>query len=180
MKPLSITSLTNSINRLPLRHGLFLIGLALALLAMPEAARGQVQGGDLFATVNLGGTFNNGASTLYQYTPQYIPPDGTPNIFASALDTPRGVAVDGAGNLYVATNYNLDASVDPPPDLPRIQGTIFKITPDGFMSTFATGFPVSFLQGLATDSAGNVFVIAQDDAVTNAPSTIYKITPSEH
>src|SRR6266705_6990198 len=151
MKPLSITSLTNSINRLPLRHGLFLIGLALALLAMPEAARGQVQGGDLFATVNLGGTFNNGASTLYQYTPQYIPPDGTPNIFASALDTPRGVAIDkrqpadGGGNLYVATNYNLDASVDPPPDLPRIQGTILKISPDGLMSTFATGFPVSFL-----------------------------------
>src|SRR5438477_13059095 len=116
-----------SISRSPLRCGLFLIGLALALLAMPGVVRG-----DLFSTVNLGGTFNNGASPLYQYTPQYVPPNGTPNIFASALDTPRGVAVDGAGNLYVATNKDVDDSVDPP----KIQGTILKITPGGFMSTF--------------------------------------------
>jgi len=151
-------------------------GLAVfaALLAMPKAVRGQVQGGDLFATVNLGGTYNNGASPLYQYTPQYVPPNGTPNIFASALDTPRGLAFDPvSGNLYVAINTNEDPSVDSPP----IQGTILKITPGGFMSTFATGFPVGFLQGLATDSAGNVFVTSQADAVTNAASTIWKITP---
>jgi hypothetical protein len=148
MKPLSITSLTNSINRLPLRDSLFLIGLALALAlwALPQTVRGQVQGGDLFVTVNLGGTYNNGASPLYQYTPEYIPPDGTPSIFASALDTPRGVAVDNTPppngpNLYVATNHAVDASVDPP----TIQGTVLKITPDGLMSTFATGFPVAFL-----------------------------------
>src|SRR5437870_844218 len=160
----------------PLKYPLLALvtGLAVfaALWATLGTARGQVQGGDLFSTVNLGGTFNNGASPIYQYTPQYVPPGGTPTIFASALDTPRGVAIDGAGNLYVATNKDVDDSVNPP----KIQGTILKITPDGFMSTFATGFPVSFLQGLATDSAGNVFVIAQDDAVTNAPSTIYKIT----
>jgi sugar lactone lactonase YvrE len=166
-------STTNSINRSPLRYGLVLIGLALALWATPGTAHGQVQGGDLFATVNLGGSLNNGASPLYQYTPQYLPPNGTPNIFASALDTPRGVAVDGAGNLYVATNTNVDPSLDPP----VVQGTILKITPDGFMSTFATGFPVGFLQALATDSAGNVFVTSQVDAVTNAASTIWKITP---
>jgi sugar lactone lactonase YvrE len=135
---------------------------------MPGIVRGQVQGGDLFATVNLGGTFNNGASPIYRYTP-----DGSSSIFASALDTPRGLAFDGAGNLYVAANTNLDPSLD----LPPVQGTILKITPGGFMSTFATGFPVSFLQGLATDSDRNVFVTAQVDATTNAPSTIYKITP---
>src|SRR6266487_1708257 len=168
-KTMKTLSTTNSINRSPLRCGLFLIGLALALLTMP----GVVQGGDLFSTVNLCGTYVNGTKPIYQYTPQYVPPNGTPSIFASGLDTPRGLAFDGAGNLYVTTNTDVDDSVDPP----KIQGTIFKITPDGFMSTFATGFPVSFLQGLATDSAGNVFVIAQDDAVTNAPSTIYKITP---
>src|SRR6266566_958890 len=98
-----------SISRSPLRCGLFLIGLAFALLAMPGTARGQVQCGDgqvecgLFATTNLGGTYNNGASPLYQYTTQYVPPNGTPNIFASALDTPRGLAFDPvSGNLYVA------------------------------------------------------------------------------
>ena len=167
----------NSISRSPLRYGLFLFTLALALWAMPGIVRGQVQGGDLFATVNLGGTYNNGASPLYQYTPQYVPPNGTPNIFASALDTPRGVAFDGAGNLFVAINTNVDPLLDPPP----IQGTILKTTPDGLMSTFATGFPVAFLQGLATDSAGNVFVTSQqpfdpNNPNANPPSTIYKIT----
>ena len=61
-----------SINRSPLRHGFLLIRLALvtglavfaALWATPEAAHGQVVGGDLFATVNLGGTYVNGASPL--------------------------------------------------------------------------------------------------------------------
>src|SRR5437773_5180680 len=109
-----------SISRSPLRYGLVFIPLLFAFLAMPGIVRGQVQGGDLFSTVNLGGTFNNGASPIYQYTPQYVPPNGTPSIFASALDTPRGLAFDGAGNLYVEINTNLDASVDPPP----IQGTI--------------------------------------------------------
>src|SRR6266478_6623119 len=100
-----------SISRSPLRCGLFLIGLAfaLALWAMPGIVRGQVVGGDLFSTVNLGGTFNNGASPLYRYTP-----DGSSSIFASALDTPRGVAVDSDGNLYVATTTDVGISADPP------------------------------------------------------------------
>jgi DNA-binding beta-propeller fold protein YncE len=166
-------STTNSINRSPLRCGLLFIPLLFAFLAMPGTVRGQVQGGDLFATVNLGGTLTNVASPIYQYGSQYVPPGGTPGLFASAL-TPRGLAFDPvSGNLYVATNFNVDVSVDPA----VVIGTIFKITPDGFMSTFATGFPVGFLQGLATDSAGNVFITAQDDAVTNAATTIYKITP---
>ena len=157
-----------SISRPPLRCGLFLTGLALALLAMPGVVRGQVQGGDLFSTVNLGGTFNNGASPIYRYTP-----DGSSSIFASALDTPRGVAVDSDGNLYVATTTDVGISADPPVG----QGTIFKITPGGLMTTFATNFPVGFLQGLVTDSARNVFVVAQDDGFNNKPSAIYKITP---
>jgi hypothetical protein len=144
---------------------------------MPGIVRGQVQGGDLFATVNLGGTFNNGAHPIYQYGSQYVPPDGTPGIFASALDTPRGLAFDGAGNLFVENNHTVDASLDPP----LVQGTVLKITPDGLMSTFATGFPSGFfLQGLATDSAGDLFVTGgplQDSNNPNPPATIYKITP---
>ena len=160
------------------------VGVFAALWAMPETAHGQtptptptLQGGDLFATVNIGGTYVNGASTIYRYTP-----DGSSSIFASALDTPRGLAFDNilppnGPNLYVATTTTLDASTDPP----TTQGTILKITPDGLMSTFGTAFPVSFLQGLATDSAGNVFVTAQvpppsSNPNANPPSTIYKIT----
>jgi len=156
-------------------------GLAIctALLVMPEAVRGQVQGGNLFASVNLGGTLNNGASPIYQYTSQYIPPSGTPGLFASGLDTPRGLAFDGAGNLYVATNINTGASTE----FPVAQGAIMKITPDGLTSTFATGFPVGFLQGLTTDSAGNVFVSSQQPFDSNnpnyqdLPSPLWKITP---
>src|SRR5215472_5945299 len=105
-------------------HSLALFAFA-SFTAIPGTGYGQVQGGDLFSTVNLGGTYNNGASPLYQYTPQYIPPNGTPNIFASALDTPRGLAFDhtpppNGPNLYVATNNTVDATVDPP----VVQGTI--------------------------------------------------------
>src|SRR5947207_3606373 len=159
-----------SSGRSSLRYGLFLIGLALALWAMPGIVRGQVVGGDLFSTVNLGGSYINGASPLYRYTP-----DGSSSIFASALDTPRGVAVDSDGNVYVTNNANVDP--DPFANPPAIQGTIFKITPGGLMTTFATNFPVGFLQGLVTDSARNVFVVAQDDGFNNKPSAIYKITP---
>jgi hypothetical protein len=158
-------------------------GLAVfaALCALPEAVRGQVQGGDLFVTVNLGGTYNNGASPIYQYTPQYLPPGGTPGLFASALDTPRGLAFDRDGNLYVATNTDVDDSVNPP----KIIGTILKITSGGLMSTFATGFPVGFLQGLVTDSnsPANVFVVVQqpsdpNNPNANPPNPIYKIPPN--
>ncbi len=147
---------------------------------MPGIVRGQVQGGDLFATVNLGGTFNNGVSPVYQYTPQYVPPNGTPSIFASALDTPRGLAFDSAGNLLVDNNNTVDASAQPNP---LVEGTILKFTPDGLMSTFATGFPLGFfLSGLATDSAGDLFVTAgplpdPNNPNDNPPATIYKITP---
>jgi len=85
------------------------LAICTALWAMPETAHGQVQGGDLFSTVNLGGSYNNGANTLYQYTPQYVPPNGTPNIFASGLDTARGLAFDNSPspngpNLFIAIN----------------------------------------------------------------------------
>jgi hypothetical protein len=154
-------------------------GLAVfaALWAMPGTARAQVVGGDLFATVNLGGTLTNVASPIYQYGSDYVPPDGTPGLFASTVLTPRGLAFDGAGNLFVATNFNVDVSVDPP----VVQGSVLKFSSDGLMSTFATGFPAEFfVSGLATDSAGDLFVTAgplATDNNPNPPSTIYKITP---
>src|SRR5207245_1293173 len=83
---------------------------------------------------------------------------------------PQGVAVDSAGNVYVADSNN---------------HTIRKITPNGMVITLAglagrsgsadgTGSTARFssLQGLAVDSAGNVYVADTDN------STIRKITPA--
>jgi hypothetical protein len=168
---------TNPVSRSPLRCGFLLIRLVLvtglavftALLVMLGIVRGQVQGGDLFVTNNLGGFCGNGGSSIYQYTPQYVPPNGTPTIFASNLAAPRGLAFDSGGNLYVATNSADDSCI--------VEGTIFKITTDGLMSTLASGFGTNtILSGLAIDSAGNIFVMTIPGS-NIGPSVIYKISP---
>ena len=89
---------------------------------------------------------------------------------AARFNRPSGVAVDGAGNVLVADQYN---------------DTIRKITPAGVVSTLAgtaglsgsadgTGAAASFSGpiGVAADAAGNVFVA---DTLNN---TIRKITPT--
>jgi len=73
-----------------------------------------------------------------------ILPVGAVNL---GYDTPRGMAFDPAGNLFVA---NPEA------------GNIGKFTPDGHSSTFASGLVHPF--GLAFDGGGTLFVAdAQSD-----------------
>ena len=82
---------------------------------------------------------------------------------------PGATAVDGAGNVYVADTYNY---------------TVRKITPTGVVTTLAgladndgstdgtgSGARFSYLNGIAADSAGNVYV-------TDFSNTIRKITPA--
>lgn len=89
---------------------------------------------------------------------------------AARFNTPYGIAIDSAGTLFVAEQFN---------------HTIRKITPDGAVTTFAgsagvagsvdgTGADARFNEpiGLAFDRAGNLFVA---DAVN---STVRKITPA--
>jgi hypothetical protein len=89
---------------------------------------------------------------------------------AASFRLPIGVATDGAGNVYLGDNGN---------------GTIRKITPAGVVTTLAgmpgvtgsadgTGAGARFYspQGVATDSAGNVYV------ADTGNSTIRKITPA--
>jgi hypothetical protein len=73
---------------------------------------------------------------------------------SASFNNPDGVAVDNAGNVYVADSKNF---------------AIRKITPDGTVSTLAT--IGSNPNDVAVDSAGNVYVAA-------ANSKILKITPS--
>jgi sugar lactone lactonase YvrE len=89
---------------------------------------------------------------------------------AARFSYPTGVAVDGAGNVYVADYYN---------------DTIRKVTPAGVVTTLAgtagqygsadgTGATArfSYPTGVAVDGAGNVYVADSDN------NTIRKVTPA--
>jgi len=121
----------------------------------------------------------------YNQTIRKIAPDGTVTTLAGAPDVvgsadgtgasarfsdPEGLAVDSAGNAFVADRAN---------------NTIRKITPAGVVTTLAgsagakghvdgTGSAARFYYpwGVAVDSAGNVFVA---DAYNNA---VRKVTPA--
>ncbi len=135
------------------------------------------------ATDSAGNVYvaDNGNSTIRKITPAGVvstlagdasmPAGSTDGTAAAArFKHPSGVATDSAGNVYVADDFN---------------STIRKITPAGVVSTLAgtaglsgstdgTGAAArfNFPQGIATDSAGNVYVA---DTVN---STIRKITPA--
>src|SRR5882672_4138694 len=145
-------------------------------------AAARFQGdGDKIAADNLGNLYvaDGGNNTIRKITPS-----GAVSTFAGTAGTagsadgtgaaaqfysPSAVATDAAGNVYVADAGN---------------GTIRKITPTAVVSTLAgaagtsgsadgTGAAAQFgsIRGVATDSAGNVYVA--DDQFC----TVRKITP---
>lgn len=118
---------------------------------------------NLFVSIN--GDATNGNGSIYEYAPS-----GVQSLFASNLSEPRGVAFDHFGNLFVANNTFDDPSQ-------TFQGTIVKITPGGAQSLFATIAGDFFLEVLAFDSSGNLYVMAIDNTDLNLASTIYKFTP---
>ena len=133
------------------------------MFVSPYCSKAHADDADLFASVN-GNTQNDGGF-IYKYTPA-----GVQSTFVSGLSRPRGVKFGCAGDLFVATT-TLDMSGN-------FQETIFKVTPAGVVSIFATGFPTNFfLEGLAFDSAGNLFVAGEDLNDPNMATTIFKITP---
>jgi hypothetical protein len=133
-------------------------GIVIPALIMAGGVVGSAHADQLFASIN--GTGGNGGGEVFQYNPS-----GKQSTALSGLDRPRGLAFDKNNNLFVATNFNGNT------------GTIFKITPGGKISTFATGFPAnSSLEGVVTDIDGNVFVSASDNTTFPFASTIFRIT----
>ena len=81
-------------------------------------------------------------------------PEGAKTRVGSKFVSPRGVAADAAGNLYVSDT-----------DLQEV----FKVTPSGTQTTVGSGLLVP--QGLAVDGAGNVYIGDVQAQV------VYKVTP---
>jgi len=150
-----------------------------SVVTNPANGAGEVRG------VAVDSSGNIYTADLPHHTIRKITPDGTATIFAGLNDTPgsangigsvarfsfpTGLAVDGAGNVYVADNGN---------------NTIRKITPAAKVTTFAgsagvfgsadgTGVAAQFYGqfGVAVDHSGNVFV------TDTGNNTIRKITPA--
>ena len=96
---------------------------------------------------------------------------------AASFESPGSLAIDSAGNIYVTDVFelHLDGTI--------LASSVRKITPDGAVTTLAGGAPgsgdgtgasASFKgpQGIATDSAGNLYVADWGN------NTVRKITPA--
>lgn len=120
-------------------------------------------------TANAGG-YANGATSIAKF------------------NTPRGIAVDGAGNVYVADAGNLVVrKIDTAGFVTTLAGHFFTPFLTGFNDSSGNGARFSTLTpispfggpcGVAVDSSGNVFVTDQGGAPLDVNGhTIRKITP---
>ena len=125
-----------------------------AIFALVTAAHAQ----NLYVSANAPGSHK-----IFEYTP-----DGTQSTYATGLDNPRGLAFDSIGNLFAAHNPERDDH-----DI----GRVLKFNLRNHVSTFGSAAYFSF-EGLATDIAGNAYVMATDDRSPTAAGTIFKFTPS--
>lgn len=121
---------------------------------------------DLFASLNGQVTIANGGGSILQFTSA-----GGKSTFAGSVSRPRGLAFDASGNLYVSSaTLNTGSGT--------FQTTILKITPAGLQSTFATIPGNSFGEDMKFDSAGNLYLVVNDQSDPNFASLVYKFTPT--
>lgn len=111
---------------------------------------------------------------ILEYTPS-----GTQSTFDSGqhppgLSAPRGLAFDSIGNLFAAETVNFEHTGNG-------IGKVLKFNLNNHISTFGTvsiGGEDIFLEGLATDIAGNAYVLATNGNDLTGPGTIFEFTPS--
>jgi hypothetical protein len=130
------------------------LGVIFGLLTVAHAQ-------NLYVTVNGPLGLGNSDGSISEYTPI-----GMQTTFTSGIPRPRGLVFSSAGNLFVAITTLVDdhntgkvAAFNPQR----------KPTPVGAAS-------YSFFQGVATDAAGNVYVMAQGPEIPG-PWTIFKFVP---
>lgn len=101
-------------------------------------------------TTNLGGEEGSIApdATITSGAIYIVNPDGSSSSFVSGLNNPTGLAFSRNGTLYVAAQPS-------PTSEPR---SIFTVSPTGTLSTFSSGITASYLNGLAFDANGNLFM----------------------
>jgi sugar lactone lactonase YvrE len=99
---------------------------------------------------------------ILEYTPS-----GTQSVYASGLLFPRGLAFDSIGNLFAAETVE--------PDDHDI-GRVLKFNLRNKVNTVGSAAHFTF-EGLATDMAGNAYVMASDDNSPTVAGTIFKFTP---
>lgn len=150
-------------------------------------------GAGLVYGLTVDGSGNVYAAGTGDDTIRKITPNGTVSVYASdsSLGSPNGMTFDSSGNLYttgygwggtvnritpngavtrVANVGGMDVAFDANGNMYVSSGSaIDRITPLGNISTFASGFQLTW--GLAFDQAGNLFV---GDYFGNS---ISKVTP---
>jgi hypothetical protein len=106
---------------------------------------------------------NYGDGNILEYTPS-----GAPSFFAGQLGNsgPSSLAFNRQGDLFVTDRI---------PNDPYLHGDIYEITPNGTVTTFASG--IYNPTALAVDNAGDVFVVGGIDGGVGGNDKIYEFTP---
>jgi sugar lactone lactonase YvrE len=109
--------------------------------------------------VSLQGPLTNSGGSISEYTPT-----GVQQTFATA-PFPRGVAFDNSGNFFVGSTK---------PGNHNEQAKVLKFPPNRHQSVLGAA-ELSFIEGVVTDTAGNVYAVALDQ--NTFAGTIYEFAP---
>jgi sugar lactone lactonase YvrE len=128
-----------------------------------SAASATLQGGYLYvqgAAVDSAGNVyvvDESGGPNYSGAVYKIAPGGAQTLVTSSISNPSGIAIDGAGNLYVSSAY---------------PGGVYEIAPSGTVSQIPALSSYLYLQQIALDGQGNLYVAA------GYPSSVLKYSPS--